>query len=148
MNLLFLVLQEGAGSHENSTTETKRTHGALSHHSTWTRAVHTNKEAELCLIVFLGLLPKKQHIEIDLLPTRSGLKNECHQAEDNTLLQEHCNSAKGLREDSSLTLEIAVATQQRLLLWSAPSHLPGIYHSPLAHWKSKEVWKRHSGLRG
>lgn len=103
-----------------------------------TRAAHTNKEAELCLI-FLGLLPKKRHIEIDLLPTRNGLKNGCHQAKDNTLLQEHCNPAKGLGEDLSLTLEIAVGTQRCLLLWSSPSHPPSIYHSPLAHWKSKEV---------
>ena len=42
-----------------------------------TGAAHMNNEAELRF-----LLPKKQHIEIDPLPKRNGLKNGCHQAKD------------------------------------------------------------------
>lgn len=108
-----------------------------------TRAVHTNNEAELCL-----LLPRKQHIEIDPLPKRNGLRNGCHQAKEKMLLQKNCSSAEGLEEHLAPTSGIASATGRCLLLWSSPSHPPSIYHSPLAHWKSKKAWKTHSGLRG
>lgn len=144
MNFLFPVLQEVLAV-VGLPPVTLNALMVLCHITTHeqTRAVHMNNKADLCL-----LLPRKQHIEIDLLPKRTGLKNGCHQVKDKMLLQKHRSSAKGLEEDSAPTSRIASATGRCLLLCSSPNHLPSIYHSPLAHWKIKEVWNTHSGLRG
>lgn len=48
----------------------------------------------------------------------------------------------------ALTSGIALFTEWCLLLWNSPSHPPRINHSPLAHWKNKEIQNAHSGLRG
>lgn len=99
-----------------------------------TRAAHTNDESQLCF-----LLPKKQHIEADLVAKRNGLKNGCHRAKEKMLLHEYYSSAQGLEGDSALTPGIAAATGMCLLLWSSPTHPPSVYCSPLARWKSKGV---------
>lgn len=69
-------------------------------------------------------------IEMDLLPKKKELKNECHQAKEQTPMQDHCSSAKGSEKYLAPSLVIASGTGLCLHCGAVPDTCPELVSVP------------------